>query len=318
MSKSIVCDPDSVTLTQFALRWIADAVGPGAKVQSTRVLAGATSSTLYSVDVSRGGRGMGLVLRRFTNAEWLAEEPDLARHEAASLEKATEADVPTPELIAWDEDGAFCGVPAILMTRLPGSVELRPLDFDDWLYRLAEALVSVHVVDVGTFPWRYAPYNDVSRLKVPAWSRHPGLWEKTIDIVNGPWPEARACFIHRDYHPTNVLWQNGRVSGIVDWPNACRGPAGLDVAWCRGNLVGLYGVAAADRFLQAYQSLAGSSFDYHPYWDLLQIIEVLPGPPGVYAPWIDFGIRNLSAEIVRERLDEYLVSLMARFGASGT
>ncbi|MCP4536357.1 MAG: aminoglycoside phosphotransferase family protein [Chloroflexi bacterium] len=300
-------------LSQTTLQWIVEVVGSSATIQSIRRLAGVTSSMLCGVEVLHNGQNIKLVLRQFTNADWLAEEPDLARHEAASLEKAREADVPVPALIAWDETGEHCGVPAILMTQLAGRVELTPPDFDRWLYQLAEAIVPIHAVELGTFPWRYAPYNDVSRLEPPAWSRHPELWEKAIEIVNGPWPEVRECFIHRDYHPNNVLWQDDRVSGIVDWPNACRGPAGMDVAWCRGNLVGLYGVAAADQFLDAYQSLAGSSFAYHPHWDVLQIIEELPGPPDVFPPWIDFGMQNLTDEIVRERVDEYLVSLMTRF-----
>lgn len=294
------------------LRWVTSGVGPGTTIQAVRLLAGVTSSTLHAIEVSRNGRCMKLVLRQFTNEEWLEEEPDLALHEAMSLQKASEADVPTPELIAYDKDGEYCGVPSILMTQLSGHVNLKPANLNDWLYQLAEAIVPVHAVEVGSFPWRYAPYNDVSCLEPPTWSRHSQLWERTIEIVNGPWPEARECFIHRDYHPTNVLWQDGRVSGIVDWPNACRGPAGMDVAWCRGNLVRLYGVAVADRFLEAYQSLAGSSFEYHPHWDLMGIIEWLPGPPDVYPPWITFGIRDLDKEIIRERVDEYLVSVMAR------
>lgn len=294
------------------LRWVADAVGPGTTIQAVRPLAGATSSTLHSIEVSRNGRRVKLVLRQFTNEEWLEEEPDLALHEATSLQKVAEADVPTPEVIAYDADGSCCGVPAILMTLLPGRVELKPMDFDDWLFRLAEAIAPVHEVEVGEFSWRYAPYNDVSRLEAPDWSRHPKLWERALEIVNEPWPETRDCFIHRDYHPVNVLWQDSQVSGIVDWPNACRGPAGIDVAWCRGNLAPLYGVKAADQFLRAYQSLAGSSFEYDPYWDLMVIIEGLPGPPGVYSGWTAYGVRDLTPEIVRERADQYLVSVMAR------
>jgi aminoglycoside phosphotransferase (APT) family kinase protein len=297
-------------LSSDTLQWVAASVD--AEIQSVQRLAGSTSSTLYSVEAARNDRPLKLVLRLFTNADWLADEPDLVQHEAASLKKAAEADVPTPELVACDESGAYCGAPAILMTQLPGRVDLMPVDLDGWLYQLAEAIAPLHTLDVGEFPWRYAPYNDVTCLEPPAWSGYPGLWERAIEIVNAPWPEVRECFIHRDYHPVNVLWQDGRVSGIVDWPNACRGPAGIDVAWCRGNLVGLFGVAVADRFLEAYQSLAGSSFEYHPHWDLLDIIEWLPGPPTVYLPWIEFGIQSLTDEIVQGRVDEYLVSVMGR------
>lgn len=296
-----------------ALRWVADAVGPGATIQSVRHLAGATSSLLHRIEATYDGRGINLVLRQFCHRDWLEEEPDLALHEAMSLQKVGQANIPTPELIAYDQTGDRCGVPAILMTQLPGSVELKPTNLDGWLIQLAAALIPLHAIEVGDFPWRYRPYNDIARLEPPGWSRAPELWKKAIGIVAGPWPDTELCFIHRDYHPTNVLWLENRVSGIVDWPNACRGAAGIDLAWCRGNLIHLYGVAAADRFLTAYQTLAGGSFDYHPFWDLIVIIEALPGPPKVYPPWLTFGVRHLSSEVMQERLDAYLSSVMARF-----
>ena len=280
-------------LSPNILRWVVDAVGPGTTIQSVRPLAGATSSLIHSIEVKYNRHSIKLVLRRFVNEEWLKEEPDLALHEAASLKKASEVDVPTPELIAYDEKGVCCGVPTVLMTQLPGSVELKPINLDNWLYQLAEALIPIHVVEAGTHPWNYFPWYDISSLEPPTWSKFPKLWEKAIEVVAGPRPKVRECFIHRDYHPTNVLWQNNQISGIVDWVNACRGPAGIDLSHCRGNLVALYGVLAADRFLHAYQSLASPSFEYHPYWDLNAAVGGLPGPPNVYSPWLTFGVQHL-------------------------
>ncbi|MBN1810955.1 MAG: aminoglycoside phosphotransferase family protein, partial [Anaerolineae bacterium] len=79
-----------------------------------------------------------------------------------------------------------------------------------------------------------------------------------------------------------------------------------------GNLAEMYGVDVAERFLRACRAVVGSSFVHHPCWDLLVLIETLPGPPSVYPPWIDFGIRDLTDEIVQGRVDEYLASVMAR------
>jgi aminoglycoside phosphotransferase (APT) family kinase protein len=272
---------------------------------------GATSSTLHRLVLERDGERWHLVLRRFTNAAWLADEPDLVAHEAAALRLASRASVPTPDVVAADEQGACCDVPALLMTRLPGTVELRPPDRARWLHGLAEAIAPVHAIEADEFPWRYAPYNDVTRLEPPAWSRVPALWARAIEIVNGPRPAARERFIHRDYHPTNVLWHDGRVSGVIDWTVACRGPAPIDVAWCRRNLASLYGMGAADQFLAAYRSIAGSAYDHHPYWDLIVIIEILPGPPTVYPPWIEFGATGLHDALMAERADKYLIHVMA-------
>ncbi len=310
MSRSLshICNPSPA-----ALRWVADAVGSGAMVQSVTPLAGATSSVLHSIEVSYRGRSVNTVLRQFIDAEWLKAEPDLALHEAASLNKALNTKVATPELIAYDEKGDDCGVPTTLMTRLPGTVELKPTNFDGWVHQLADALLPLHAIEVGDFPWTYFPYNDISRLEPPNWSAFPELWEKAIErVVAAPRPVTRERFIHRDYHPNNVLWQDGRVSGVVDWVNACRGPAGIDVAWCRQNLAQLYGVESADRFLDAYRSLAGASFEYHPFWDLIALVELLPGPPGVYPGWTAFGMMRLDEDTIRVRVDDYLASLIGR------
>ena len=87
-------------------------------------------------------------------------------------------------------------------------------------------------------------------------------------------PPYRPTFIHRDFHPGNVLWSRGRASGVVDWANACRGPRGCDLAHCRGNLIDLGGPEAADRFLAAYESFTGEA--YHPYWEMASILEAGP------------------------------------------
>jgi hypothetical protein len=45
---------------------------------------------------------------------------------------------------------------------------------------------------------------------------------------------------------------------------------------------------------------------------MMAVVEVLPGPPGVYEGWRAFGVGHLSEMLMRERLDEYLVSLVSR------
>jgi len=296
-----------------ALRWAADSVGAGALIRAVSPLAGATSSVLHSIEVNYQGRIVKTVLRQFVDAAWLTLEPDLARHEAASLNAAASANVPMPTLIAYDEKGDECGAPSTLVTLLPGAVDLKPADFDRWLHAMAAALVRIHTVEAVDFPWQYFPYNDIAQLQVPGWSAFPEHWAKAIEIVQGPRPLARECFIHRDYHPNNVLWQGSQVSGIIDWVNACRGAPGIDVGWCRQNLAGLYGVKAADRFLEAYSAEAASDFEYHPFWDLITLIELLPGPPGIYPGWPAFGINHLNEELVRARVDDYLRGLIEKF-----
>jgi aminoglycoside phosphotransferase (APT) family kinase protein len=293
-------------------QWIKEKIGADAEIISAQLMKGSTSSTLHRIIIQAHGQKVRLVLRRYTNLEWLADEPDLALHEATNLKTVSLANLPTPVLVDFDSDGSVCDVPAILMTELPGFVDLAPSDFNDWLHRQAEALVPIHTIALQEYPWHYAPYNNIHQLEIPDWSQEPQLWEKALDIIRGPIPAHRESFIHRDYHPVNVLWQNDRITGIVDWVNACLGPSAIDVAWCRANLAIMYGTSVADQFLKYYQSLAGTIFDYHPFWDLMVIIEILPGPPSIYPPWITFGIHDLNEAKIIDRNDNYLKSVMSR------
>ncbi len=304
-------DPD--TAPARALDWSLRSAGAESLVACHR-LPGATSSSLWRLRVQDGARERDLVLRLFTNAAWLAEEPDLARHEAASLQTAGRSGVPVPELVAVDEEGLECGVPAVLMSALPGKVVLRPPNMDRWLGEMAEKAARVHALSGEGHVWRYRTYNDVGALRPPAWSSCRRAWERAIEIIQGPRPPVRECFIHRDYHPTNVLWEADRVSGIVDWVNACVGAAGLDVGHCRLNLAGLHGSDVAERFLRAYQQATGAAFTYDPYWDLLALIECLPGPDEVYSGWSAFSVRDLTVSLVRKRLDEHVGRLVAMSG----
>ncbi len=295
-----------------ALRWVTGVVGAGSRVTSVRRLRAGTSSAVHAIGVAtRGGRRLQLVLRRFVRADWLAREPDLAAREAKVLELLRGSNVTAPELVAVDEDAAACDVPAVLMTRLPGRLDLRPAEMTRWLARLAEPLPAIHDLSRAAGSVQpYRTYNDVEALKVPDWSTRGDAWRRIIRLVRGPAPPGRDCFIHRDYHPGNVLWSRGQLSGITDWVNASSGPRGIDVGHCRLNLATLFGVEVADRFLDAYRALDGAEHD--PFWDAITAIEFLPGDHELTAQWHDAGRGDLSTALITRHLDEYAASIAAR------
>jgi Ser/Thr protein kinase RdoA (MazF antagonist) len=173
-----------------------------------------------------------------------------------------------PEVVAADATGAHIGdgTPALLMTFLPGRALAAPDPA-----RLAELAAAIHDTDPAGLGHDYfAWYQDTTTAPPPA-SRWLALWETAIGLWHDATPDYTPTFIHRDFHPGNVLWRQGLVTGVVDWANACAGPRGCDVATCRANLVDWAGEQAADDFQAAYESLTGDAFN--PYWDMACILE---------------------------------------------
>lgn len=272
---------------------------------------GSTSSSLFLIENFRGATLERFVLRVLDNREWLAAEPDLASHEAAALNEAQRAGLSAPRLVACAADDVGFGAPVVLMSFVEGQIELRPADFQPWLAGLAGQLAVIHRHTAESFPWRFRSWVSRAALAPPPWSKAPCVWERAIELWHNAEPEARAVFIHRDYHPTNVLWRGDAVSGVVDWINACRGPAGADVAHCRTNLAQMYGPEVADRFLDAYLEVA-DGFTYDPYWDVDSVLDMCLPQPTFYEPWSHFGLDTIAPEENMRRVDAYLECVMMR------
>ncbi len=252
-------------------------------------LSGATSSDLYLLEYPDRRE----VLRVFKVERWETPADELSAREISILQAVAGVPVPTPAAIdTFMANG-------VLMSWLPGAVELPRQPESAWLEALAQSLVAIHSGG-STVPYRYESWNDTrADEQPPSWWEDGGLWAEVQACVAAE-PGYEPNFIHRDYHPVNVLWENGRISGVVDWINACMGPIGVDVAHCRGNLAVMYGLETADAFLVAYQALS-PGYEHHPYWDLDDALSAMPNVD-VYPPWLEFGLADLTTELVRERL----------------
>ena len=321
--------PESTqSLTPSGREWLAEATGLKASSLRLTAMRGATSSTLYLLEDPFGASGQRFVLRLFTLKEWLAAEPDLARHEVAALSAAAGSGVTVPEPVSFlpgpspeePDDPAGFGAPAVLMTHLAGRVELTPSDEARWVRALAESLATIHSYPVRSFGWRYRSWVAVENVTVPAFAADRALWEAAVQAYRRWRPtEAAETFLHRDYHAMNLLFggKGGglRVAGVVDWVNACLGPAAADVSHCRIDLVKMKGPAAAELFLREYRAVRGG-FVYDPVWDLEAVFDVAAPAADVHAPWREFGLAGLRAETVQERVEEHVRRALVELGAA--
>ncbi|GAA1413638.1 hypothetical protein GCM10009639_67090 [Kitasatospora putterlickiae] len=158
---------------------------------------------------------------------------------------------------------------------------------------------------------------------MPPDTRRPGLWRRAVDVIRREPPAYAPCFLHRDFHPGNVLFEGDgdgqRISGVVDWVETSWGPADLDVAHCSTALALLHGVPAgmgfADRYLAAGGTLAEDA-RAHLYWRLLDALAFAPDAGKVAGPWRELGRTDLTPRLVAGRLEDYLQDLFDRYDAA--
>ena len=297
-----------MTTTRAALAWAVRVWGRA--VREVTPLSGGWTSTMLRLGADDGEHA---VLRLMTKEPWRTHAPGLLVRESQVQRQLAATDIPAPATIAVDPQGEEAGTPAHLMSRLPGAVVLGR-DDDALLERLARLLASIHAFDPGPArPRDYQSWAPPSKRVVPAWARRPDLWREAFDLLDQPPPSYVGAFLHRDFHVGNVLWEDGEVSGVVDWVETSWGPRALDVAHCTTYLAMLRGQEAAARFAAAYRGLAdGHGEDDHArYWQVMDVVGYLPDPTKVVQPWRDLG-REITDEQARARLEQHLAAALER------
>lgn len=280
----------------------------GSTVIDVLPLPGGLSSAIHRLELLDGRT---VVLRRHVLAEWMEREPNVPADEAKVLGLLGSLGLPveTPALILADVDGSEADVPAIVMTEVAGRPDLAPPDPEGWARGLAECLAWIHTVDpemVSSLgPWRRW---DEPNRPIPTWTAVPDRWREAKQRAPVELPIDQPCFLHRDFHPANVHWIETEVVGVVDWLGACIGEPAADLAHCRWNLAILDSAQLADTFTDHYRELTGYGADTTPY-DLSTVLSAPVGPFPVFA-WHALGRRDLTSDVVAERIDGWLAHLL--------
>ncbi|WP_262386978.1 aminoglycoside phosphotransferase family protein [Streptomyces sp. TRM49041] len=326
-------------------RWVEKHLdGPADRIESVERLRGGWTAEMRRVRVA-GGAGAGaydLVLRSFVKPFFVRHAEGLLNREAAVLRLLTPTDVPVAELRAVDATAAHCEYPSLLMSLLPGSVRVAEdggagghgghgghgADDGDGeagarAALLARQLAGIHRVEVpeAARPRAYQAWTAPDRVRIPEGTARRLLWERAVDVIRRDPPPHTRCFLHRDFHPGNVLFTGTgaglRITGVVDWVETSWGPADLDVAHCSTALALLHGTDAGMGFADLYAESGGAlSPDpaSHLYWRLLDALAYAPDAEKVALPWRELGRTDLTPQVLTERLETYLEALLTRYG----
>jgi aminoglycoside phosphotransferase (APT) family kinase protein len=168
-----------------------------------------------------------------------------------------------PVLLGGDLDGRWSKYPASLISWLDGEPDITPTDPSGWARELGRALAAVHAVPTERLAELPSVFDGSGgsreRLGGPLAAEVRARWSRVV--------AAPEVLTHCDYWSGNVVWRDGRLTGIVDWSGGSRGPRGFDLGWCRLDLVLLFDEQIADEFLAAYEAGTGQAVEEMRLWD---------------------------------------------------
>lgn len=287
-----------------ALAWASEVAGPGACARTVRRLAGGTHAATHLLQTTQPP--LEMVLRRFPPGD------DAAAREAGVLTALDGLDGWAPRLLDADPGGRRFGEPATLITALPGSADVLPASPDKAAAQLGAVLARIHAVPAA----RLTGLGDgMAAAASSGWAGDAGPAAPVLAAHGHRLAAQSPVLTHHDYWSGNVLWQEGVITGIVDWTGAALAPRGFDVSWCRLDLVLLHGPAAAEVFLAAYEDAAGQPVPGVVLWDLFALASSYGTVEAWQPNYHDLGRTDLTAAALREGHSRWTEQCLARYRA---
>lgn len=312
---------DEAAVRPLTLAWVSRHLEVGERMVRIEVLHGGITAEMRRLTIgTRDGGTRDLVLRSYVN---VGHAEDSLNNEAAALTLLTETGVQAPALVAVDPTAAQCEYPSLLMTHLAGRTVLDDEGLETRVPLLAGQLVAIHALRPAERPPEYGTLTTADTVVTPK-GADAAAWAAAIDVIRKPAPPYKGRFLHRDFHPGNVLFDvpparpaGARITGVVDWAGTSWGPADLDVAHCAINLALLHGPAWGLRLAQAYEEAGGvlaAAAGERLYWLVRDALAASEEVQQVSQPWREAGRIELTTRAVEERLDAYVTVLMDTLG----
>jgi aminoglycoside phosphotransferase (APT) family kinase protein len=274
----------------------AQVAGPVATVVEVRRLLGGTHANTHLVSTT--DPEMDVVIRDYDAGD------DAAEREPWVLSTLDGLGGLAPRLLAHSSDGDR---PWLVISRLPGCADIRPRDPARSAVQLGVALARIHATPLrlltGFQTVFEQPGGSATRLVGPA-----------TDAVHDRWPEIAAApmvLTHDDFWSGNVTWDNGIISGVVDWSGAATGPPGFDIGWCRLDLYLLFDEQIADEFLRSYAAAAGLAPSDPTLWDLWAVARSYETVETWAANYGPLGRSDLTEAALRRRHTEWTTRLLS-------
>lgn len=295
------------------------ALDPRATRASIRPLLGGVDTATYALRLEHDDHARDVVVRVYRDWDGEGDAGTAARRQHAVLTAVAAVSLLAPRPILADPAGDLIGEPLLVMSWLPGAPQPPTGQDAAWAEQLASAMAEVHATPLDALPSDFPRHGAAAErlartLRRGAAVRDP-LWERIASALTPVAPLVRPnplTLIHGDFWFGNTIWEDGRLTGIIDWDGAAIADPARDVAGARNDLALLSAPRAADIFLARYEAARGPLHDL-AFWDLLTSLP----PTRWLAHWVEgyteLGL-DLSLTEARARLEAWVERALARLG----
>ena len=190
-----------------------------------------------------------LVVRQYGGLDRKAAQ-QIVRDEYKLLEILAAQQLIVPAPVYLDARGEFLAAPSMAMEFMEGDTDFAPGDLGGYLMQMADHLCLVHKLQCVGHDFSFLPSASDHVAQLIA-ARGGKVVAETLDdleeilvVLENVWPPIQQnpdVLLHGDYWPGNIICQDGRITGIIDWEAAKTGDPLADLAVSRTEVLWAFG-----------------------------------------------------------------------------
>ncbi|MFZ0192797.1 MAG: aminoglycoside phosphotransferase family protein [Streptosporangiaceae bacterium] len=227
---------------------------------------------------------------------------------------------PVAELLGYDL-AERTGYGLVLTACMPGTSVIPPGPDPGRLRALGAAAARISSVEVTPAPALPVRSRPIEADDFAGMRREQGtsdLLRAAEAAVAATRPDdGRLGLVHGDLWHGNTLWDDGRLTAVLDWDCAGVGPAGIDLGSLRCDAAWCHGAEAAGHILRGWEAEAGRPASDVPYWDAVAALASPPDMGWFPASMAAQGRPDLTREVMLERRDAFLGAALSGLAAAG-
>lgn len=295
------------------LEQIAQRVKTGSTLIHTEALMGGASAQVILLDIRHLNGEMKKYLLRVHSEIDRTRNPHVASHEFKLLAALYAAGLPVPQPHYLDVSGEVFAIPYLVVDYIEGATHYAPQNLPNFLQQSVELLAKIHQIKQKLPLGEGAALDFLSnRAEHVLWwiGYQPEQLDEELDegplrdTLRGLFPLNQVnddALLHGDFWAGNLIWQDGKLVGVIDWEDAEIGDPLSDLSIARLDILWAFGQTAMQDFTRAYQTLM-PHLDYSnlPQWDLFSALRPANQLAAWAAMWKGYGRSDVTSTTMRE------------------
>ena len=209
------------------LQRVIDSFMPGAELLKYEPLMGGVSSEVFLLEIKKDAQLKKIVLKEESGPP----AKNTSRSEFELLQALQRTNIPCAEPLFLDTTRAILDKPFVLLSFIEGSIDIAKMGNDTFILKMVNQLKAIHEVDIEILPNLSLRLDPLEGLI--EYLAGDSQWKELQEYLSSLHDTAytkKHVFLHGDYWSGNIILENEKIKGVIDWEYAAIGDPLCDVA----------------------------------------------------------------------------------------